>query len=125
MNIKLDENIPSELAEFLQRLGHSTDTVHAEGLSGRPDPEVWEAAQRGQRFLITQDLDFADIRKFQPGAHAGLLLVRLREPTLRRLIDRLTAVLESADLSAWRGCVAILSDARIRVRRPREDHTRR
>ena len=36
----------------------------------------WLAPQSGSRFLITQDLDFSDIRKFAPGTHHGLLLVQ-------------------------------------------------
>jgi len=38
---------------------------------------MWSAARRDERFLITQDLDFSDIRQFKPGTHPGLLLVRL------------------------------------------------
>jgi hypothetical protein len=34
-------------------------------------------AQRAGRFLVTQDLDFSDVRRFEPGSHHGLLLVRL------------------------------------------------
>jgi len=42
-------------------------------LTGRADPDVWSAAQSARRFLITQDLDFSDIRRYKPGTHAGLL----------------------------------------------------
>ncbi len=116
MNIKLDESIPAELAEALQRLGHDVDNVHGEGLEGRPDASIWQAAQRGQRFLITQDLDFSDIRQFVPGTHPGLMLVRLREPTRRRLHDRIIAALKTADIANWWGCLVVLSESRIRVR---------
>jgi predicted nuclease of predicted toxin-antitoxin system len=64
MKIKLDENLPAILADILDQLGHETDTVPSEGLAGSDDPHIWEAAQRAGRFLITQDLDFSDIRKF-------------------------------------------------------------
>ena len=63
MKIKLDENLPSGLAKILAQLGHDADTITDEGLAGSDDPQVWEAAQRTRRFLITQDLDFSDIRK--------------------------------------------------------------
>jgi hypothetical protein len=33
-------------------------TVAEENLSGRGDRDVWEAAQRDERFLITQDFGF-------------------------------------------------------------------
>ncbi len=61
MNIKLDENLPERLVVELQLLGHNVDTVRTEHLTGRDDNEVWQAAQSGRRFLITQDLDFSDV----------------------------------------------------------------
>jgi predicted nuclease of predicted toxin-antitoxin system len=73
VRIKLDENLPF-------RLDHETDTVPQEGLTGQNDAHVWQAAQTTGRFFITQDLDFSDARRFVPGTHHGLLLVRLRDP---------------------------------------------
>jgi predicted nuclease of predicted toxin-antitoxin system len=86
MKVKLDENIPFRLADELSRLGHDVDTVASEGMKGKPDADVWKAAQREGRYLITQDLDFSDVRHFKPGTHAGLLLVRLREPGASALL---------------------------------------
>lgn len=74
MKIKLDENLPVRLVRILSQLGHETDTVGQEGLAGQDDRHVWEAAQGAGRFLITQDLDFSDIRRFTPGTHQGILL---------------------------------------------------
>ncbi|MCP4663914.1 MAG: hypothetical protein GY856_51685 [bacterium] len=80
MKIKLDEHLPTAVARCLASLGHDVETVHDEGLGGQDDDHVWEAAQAEKRFLITQDLDFSDIRKYTPGSHSGLLLLRLRNP---------------------------------------------
>jgi predicted nuclease of predicted toxin-antitoxin system len=77
MKLKLDENLPATLAVRLRELGHDADTVRDEGLTGRPDELVWQAAQAEGRFLVTQDLDFSDARKFAPGTHCGILLVRI------------------------------------------------
>jgi predicted nuclease of predicted toxin-antitoxin system len=55
MKIKLDENIPVSVASVLSDLGHDTDTVPKEGLGGRDDHDIWEAAQKTNRFFITQD----------------------------------------------------------------------
>jgi predicted nuclease of predicted toxin-antitoxin system len=79
VKIKLDENLPDRLVAELQSLGHDADTVRAEHLAGKDDNEVWQAAQAAGRFLITQDLDFSDVRGFTPGTHPGLLLVRLAQ----------------------------------------------
>ena len=80
MKLKLDENLPESLLAALTALGHDADNVRMENLRGKADAEVWQAAQKAGRFLITQDLDFSDIRKFSPGSHHGLMLVRLRLP---------------------------------------------
>ena len=45
MRIKLDENLPTALVQILAAAGHDVDTAPNEGLAGRPDPEVWRAAQ--------------------------------------------------------------------------------
>ena len=84
MKIKLDENLPTILADDLTGLGYDCDTVMEEGLKGQSDSRVWDFAQRENRFLITQDLDFSDIRKFKPGSHAGILLVRLGSGLITR-----------------------------------------
>ena len=65
MKIKLDENLPDRLVAVLTGLGHNVDTVRTEHLTGRADPDVWSAAQAYARFLITQDLDFSDVRRLR------------------------------------------------------------
>ena len=87
MKIKLDENMPAKLAAILIAYGHDTDTVHEEGLTGKSDHDVWQETQRAGRFLITQDLDFSDLRQFQPGSHYGILLVRLPNPSRQSLMN--------------------------------------
>jgi predicted nuclease of predicted toxin-antitoxin system len=118
MKIKLDENIPLRLAAVLERHGHEVDTVHQEGLRGRDDSAVWSAAQAEGRLIITQDLDFSDIRKFAPGSHCGILLVRLGAPGRDRILDRLEEVLLRYDMNDWFGCHVVAGEQRVRIRRP-------
>lgn len=70
MKLKLDENLPESLLATLAALRHNVDNVRSEGLSGQTDAEVWQEAQKAERFLITQNLDFSDIRKFSPGTRS-------------------------------------------------------
>ncbi|MCR4304091.1 MAG: DUF5615 family PIN-like protein [Gallionella sp.] len=116
MKIKLDENLPASLVSVLQGHGHDVDTVPQEHLSGRPDAEIWQAVGAESRFLITQDLDFSDTRKFTPGTHAGLLLVRLREPGAHALLDAISAI--AAEIADWGGCFVVLTENKIRIKRP-------
>ena len=54
MKLKLDENLPESLVSDLSEMGHDVDNVRGEALTGRNDDEVWRAAQRSGRILITQ-----------------------------------------------------------------------
>ena len=124
MKIKLDENLPHRLATLLKNLGHEVHTLREERLDGRPDAEVWEATQRESRFLITQDLDFSDSRKFAPGSHHGILLIRLRSPNRRALIERIGEMFRKENVSEWVGCFVVATERKIRVlRRERKEHS--
>lgn len=118
MKIKLGENLPAGLAPVLGELGHEADTVPEEGLAGHEDPDIWRAAQAAGQFLITQDLDFSDIRRYRPGTHHGLLLVRLRKPGRRALTAHVQAAFEREDAPSWAGCFVVLTEHKVRVRRP-------
>jgi predicted nuclease of predicted toxin-antitoxin system len=123
MRIKLDENLPESLLEILRGLGHDPDSVLSEGLRGEPDDVVFPAALADGRVLITQDLDFSDIRQFAPGTHPGLILVRLREPSRTTLRERIEWIFRTEPVETWAGCFVVVSDHKVRVRRPPENQT--
>ena len=118
MKVKLDENLPLQIAVELRARLHDVQTVWEEGLSGHADQDIWEEAQREGRVLITQDLDFSDARKFVPGTHHGIVLMRLRSPSRRNLIVRATELFGQEDISGWAGCFVIATERKVRVRRP-------
>lgn len=118
MRIKLDENLPTSLVEALVQLGHDADSVEQERLQGSPDPDIWAAAQAAKRFLVTQDLDFSDVRQFEPGTHHGLLLVRLANPSRRTLRAYIESLFRAEDVERWARCFVVATDTKIRVRRP-------
>lgn len=94
MRLKLDENVPVTAATLLSARGFDVDTVRDEGLTGHSDDAVRRPAQSEGRFFITQDLDFSDARKFAPGTHHGILLVRLPdvEQMASELLSRCVAL---------------------------------
>jgi len=121
MKIKLDENMPASLKGLLASLGHDTDTVVSEGLAGRDDSTIWSAAQEAGRLLVTQDLDFSDLRKFMPGTHNGVVLFRLQEPGWPALMSRAESVFSTIRVDDWAGCLVVVTQHKIRVRRPERD----
>jgi predicted nuclease of predicted toxin-antitoxin system len=118
MKIKLDENLPLLLASLLKGLGHDVHTIRDERLVGCADREIWEATQKESRFLITQDLDFSDLRQFAPGSHHGILLVRLRSPSRRDLIERIEGLFQKENAGEWARCFVVATERKIRVLKP-------
>jgi predicted nuclease of predicted toxin-antitoxin system len=75
--------------------GHDTDTTHAEGLNGADDPDVRAGASADGRLLITLDRGLGDIRAYPPGAHGGVLVIRLDHQSpraIRRAVERLARI---------------------------------
>ena len=118
MKIKLDENLPDRLVTVLTGLAHDVDTIRGEQLTGRADSDVWSSAQAAQRFLITQDLDFSDVRRYTPGTHAGLLLVRPTRSGRNALFERVSTVFQTENVEEWTGCLVVATEQKIRIRRP-------
>jgi predicted nuclease of predicted toxin-antitoxin system len=119
MKLKLDENVSSLVLGPLRSLGHDVDSVIEERLAGADDDTVWAAAQREERLLVTTDLDFSDVRKFTPGTHHGLVLLRLRDPSRGAIEQRVLTLFGGGGLDSWSRCLVVVSDHRVRVRHPR------
>lgn len=77
MRFKVDENLPIEVAELLDRAGFNAETAAAEGLAGTDDATVAAACRREGRILVTLDLGFADIRLYPPQSTPGMVVLRL------------------------------------------------
>ncbi len=63
VRLKVDENLPSEIAELLN--GHGCDAlmVSDQGWQGMVDDELWGRVQAEGRWLVTADKQFADLRR--------------------------------------------------------------
>jgi len=117
VKVKLDENLPNRLVGVLRDLGHDADTVIDEALTGRDDTTVFHAAQAAGRFFMTQDLDFADIRRFAPGTHHGLLILRLRNPGARSIYERMLHVFATEPVETWPRSTIVVTDRKLRIYR--------
>lgn len=116
--IKLDENLSESHANLLRDAGYDVDRVTDEGLSGTADEDLWPIVCREGRFFITLDLDFSDVRKFGPGSHPGILLLRPSNQGRAAVLDVLARVLNEVSLPSLSNCLAIADDRRTRIRRP-------
>src|SRR5947209_1165622 len=75
--VKVDEDLPAEIAGVVSTAGHDAKTAYAQGFGGLPDEQLWPKVQQEQRMLFTADKGFANARDYPPGSHAGVVLFRL------------------------------------------------
>jgi len=121
MKLKLDENLSRHLKPTLTALGHDTLTAADQNLLSHSDTEIARAANREERMLLTLDVEFADLRKYQPGSHPGIILFRpfsLSPLSVNRFV---ADFVRHTDLSRLAACVAVVDPAHVRVRHPRKD----
>lgn len=118
MVLKLDENLGRAHVELLRNAGHDADRVYDQGLSGWSDSAIWKRVCDEGRFFITLDLDFADIRRYMPGSHPGILLLRARSRSSAAVLYVLQRVLKERPLESLSGCLAVADENHTRLRRP-------
>jgi predicted nuclease of predicted toxin-antitoxin system len=118
VRIKLDENLPLALQGGLGALGHDVHSVFDENLAGEPDDKIWHACSLEDRFLITQDLDFSDTRKYPPGTHAGIMILRVADDSRENLIRLVFQAFAEHDISAFQHALVVVTDVKIRIRQP-------
>jgi predicted nuclease of predicted toxin-antitoxin system len=116
--LKLDENLAQAHVDFLNGTGYSADRVTDEGLSGADDNVVWQRAIAEARFFITLDLDFSDVRRFPPGGHPGILLLRPRNRSRDAVLEILQRVVREQPLDTLAGCFMVADINHTRIRRP-------
>ncbi len=104
--------------DFLNAAGYSAERVTDEGLSGADDGAVWQRAVAEGRFFLTLDLDFADVRRFSPGAHPGMLLLRPRNRGRDAVLEILQRVVGEQSLDTLAGCFVVADINHTRIRRP-------
>lgn len=114
--LKVDENLPSEIAELLNAQGFDAVTVLDQGWAGAADDDLWRLIQNERRWLVTADKGFADIRLYPPGTHAGVILLRADEEGLESYLRLATMVVKQLALDEVNGAVIVVTDRSIRIR---------
>lgn len=98
MRAKLDENLGVRAIELLLAAGHDIETVAGEDLGGASDEELIAVCGAEGRVLITLDLDFANVLRFPPFRHAGIVVLRLPHPVeLGAIHERIRVLLEAVE----------------------------
>ena len=119
MKFKLDENIPLEAKEFLERGGHEAISVVEEKLSGQEDAMIADRVRSEEIGLITLDLDFSDIRMYPPEDYYGICVLRPHRQdkiSIMELVKELLSCIKMGEDLVRR--LWIIEPGRVRIHEP-------
>jgi predicted nuclease of predicted toxin-antitoxin system len=117
LKVIVDEDLPRQAVQLLREHGHDAASVVEQGMGGWKDPSLWIAIQKDERYLVTGDKGFGDIRVYPPGTHRGILLLRPAEDGIRPILELLQKVLDSYKLEDLVGAITVATPRGIRLRR--------
>ncbi|MEM9884096.1 MAG: DUF5615 family PIN-like protein [Planctomycetota bacterium] len=96
MRLKVDENLPDEIADQLREAGHDAMNVWQQEMQGVTDDRLVEVCRRERRAILTLDLDFTNITRYPPAELPGVIVLRLGQQSrhqARRAVSRLIGLL--------------------------------
>ena len=106
----VDENLGPELAPTLRSLGYNATDTHTLKLNGRSDEEVFSAAWRERRILLTQDRDFLDDWRFPRHRNPGVVVLPAHNDAalINALVYALALVRQGREL--WEGVKMVVCE---------------
>lgn len=118
MRFLMDANVPRAAVAVVEKFGHTVEFARDAGLGTAPDEVIAERARSTQAALITRDLDFADVRRYPPSDHHGIVVLRLPDDAvatdIASVLERFLA--ESQFVAQLRAHLVIVDEARVRFR---------
>jgi predicted nuclease of predicted toxin-antitoxin system len=78
IKLKIDENLPNEVAQHFNQRGRNVQTVLDQNLKGCTDEILLRICQEEKRILVTLDLDFSNITLYPPGTYEGIIVFRVK-----------------------------------------------
>jgi predicted nuclease of predicted toxin-antitoxin system len=119
--ILLDQNIPQPISEWLRRKLPLWVVRHVNelGFQGKTDEFLYLWAQAEKAIIVTYDEDFADSRFYQLGNHHGVIRLRVWPTTIEQTQDAFMRLISDVPPIQWQGCLIIIDNNKIRVRKIR------
>jgi predicted nuclease of predicted toxin-antitoxin system len=101
MKFFLDENFPKAAHALLANLGHQVFDLRGSAKEGNSDPEIFLEAQILQAVFLTTDRDFFHTIPHLHRHHAGVIVIALKQPNRRNILERLAWIISHLPLSSF------------------------
>ena len=116
MKFKLDENFGTRTQQLFRAEGHDVHTVIDEKIQGCSDHQLYEKCCKEKRCLVSLDLDFTDVTRFEPSKTGGIIVIRVPvNPTLALLEKLVRQFLNSLEKMSVENSLWIVEIGRIRI----------
>lgn len=116
MRLRIDENLSREICDLLQSAGHDAISVGEQGLGGAEDARIHQLCQDEQLALVTLDVDFANVRAYDPKSSFGVIVLRLARQDRARVLDALARALPVLEREPLAKRLWIVEADRTRIR---------
>ncbi|MFP4379432.1 MAG: DUF5615 family PIN-like protein [Candidatus Sumerlaeia bacterium] len=106
----LDENFPRTAYDFLQKRGHICFDCRDQGQCGQDDHTVFKSAVEKEAIFLSTDRDFFHTIPHLYSEHYGVVVIALRQPNRKSILERLQWFLDAFDQQDLRNQVFELRD---------------
>ena len=110
MKFFLDENFPKTAGTWLSELGYVVFDVRGSEKEGITDIELFSQAQELDAVMLTTDRDFFHTVPHMFEHHAGVMVIALRQPNRKNIMEKLEWALKHFKPSDFNNRVIQLRD---------------
>lgn len=113
--IIVDENIPSDVREWLTKKGFNPINVSQTHLKSAKDYAIAEYAAKNNIPIITLDKGFAQIYRIFQKDTLTVIIIKANPATPANIIETLNAAQQKIDLKETRNKLIIITKKKIRI----------
>ncbi len=110
MKFFLHENFPKSAIQFLNERGHKSFDIRGTENEGLDDFSIFQLAKEKSAIFLTCDRDFFHTIHLTEKPHYGIIVITLRKPNGKAIIDKLLWVMDRLDHFSFTDECILLTD---------------
>lgn len=113
MKFLTDENVSPKVVRALREKGHNVFDIKEEGLQGVSDDEIMKRARSIKHIIVSEDLDFGNLRRFPLIKHPGAILMHFQNMKPRLVAGHVLSFIKNKNPQKLEGCIFLLEEGRV------------